>query len=214
MLAPQSKAMGNLRRQGELSLTSESYSAPLPDPPAGLAWQRNPDKTWSLLPTTERDSAGGALPCKGSEKYGEKYHRVRPEDTLQGVCLQYGCSALELRRLNTISGDASSIQSLKMLRISCLLRSPSADKTSDGASGEGRGAEEQGEPEDLIRQFIEETGEGEAEARFYLKGRRFRLGLALADWKNDDEAATAAAAAAAAGGSAGGVGQDRRPGGA
>jgi len=86
---------------------------------------------------------------------------------------QYGCSALELRRLNCISGDGvTALHSIKMLRVP----SPSVNPLGPEAAAlvsmncpaaEGAG-EEQSSPAELLAQFREETGEGAAEARFVL----------------------------------------------
>jgi len=185
--------LGDLRRQGEKLVTSESYGAPLPDPPAGLVWQRNADKTWSLLSVAaESGPKESSRDLTGAS--GEKYHRVKAEDTLQGLCLQYACSALELRRLNTLSGDTASVQAIKMLRIPNVQKSSThkaSASTTTTKKDQWTALEREEEKKRIVTEFIEETGEGEEEARFYLQERHFRLELALADWKNDGEAAAA-----------------------
>lgn len=165
---------GSIRRTPNEVLTPETIGNPLPNPPHGLEWRRNEDKTWSLIAVSDPKTILNRLESSGSH-----YHQVHAHDTLQGICLKYGCSALEVRRLNEISGD--SIQSLKMLRIPRSFVHSDVPTITTASAAPSK--------EDLIKEFMEETGEGKTEAEFYLQSRNYRLELALADWKNDDEAA-------------------------
>ena len=107
---------------------------------------------------------------------GENVHKVRSEDTIQGICLQHGISEANLRRLNNL-GPNESIHSLKYIQL-------------QGAPmQEAPEVEEARVRRELIREFCQESGEGAVEAEFYLQDNNWRIEFALAAWKNDDEAA-------------------------
>jgi hypothetical protein len=157
-----------------IPLDSYSEAAPEAPPGSGLRWQRNTDKSWTLVPDESGSCSDLSLkPFTEDMKFA--FHVVSSQDTLEGVCLKYHCRPLDIRRMNGISGD--NIQMLRLLKIRECERV--AEKEDKEASRE-----------EILREFMSETGEGRAEAEFYLEGQRWRIELALADWKNDDEAAS------------------------
>lgn len=87
------------------------YSRPLPSPPAGYEWKLI-GKHWQCKEITKEEPTpdGVSFP---EEKWLE--HVVMSDDTIQGICLRYRTSVLELRRNNNFSGDA--FRSCKVLRI-------------------------------------------------------------------------------------------------
>jgi LysM repeat protein len=146
----------------------EAISKPLPPPPHGKKWERAEDGEWELkdvvvepaLPAVQSDVEEGSI----------IEHTVMPEDTLQGLCLKYGCSATDLRRLNMFSG--SSIQCKKSLHIPTkrgLVIAP----------------QEQTEAV-VLQKFRNATGESLQEARLYLEDAGNDLQAALAAWKEDE----------------------------
>jgi hypothetical protein len=146
----------------------EAISKPLPPPPPGKKWERAEGGAWVLqdaavepaLTTAQSDVEGGDV----------IEHTVMPEDTLQGLCLKYGCSATELRRLNLFSG--SSIQCKKSLHIPTkrgIILAP----------------QEQTEAV-VLQKFRNATGESIQEARLYLEEAGNDLLAALAAWKEDE----------------------------
>ncbi len=158
-------------------ISLESYSVPVPDPPFGLHWVVNPDKTWNLIHDDSGSLDVDVKTLEASEGMRFAYHVITPDDTLEGVCLKYSCKPLDIRRLNGLSGNT--IQTLRLLKI----------RETDQVKKEAT-TEEASPPHGLlVQEFMLETGEGREEAEFYLSGRDWRIELALADWKNDDEAA-------------------------
>ena len=178
--------------KAEVAVSSRSMTLPLPSPPPGLTWRRNPDKSWTLLHDDTFASSSLLLTAPTSLEREGIYHEVLSTDTMAGICIQYNTNAQNIRRLNNISGD--SIHSLKLIRILAPVECKNADK--DLGKEKSANMLERGEQEQkrmLIREFIEETcgKEGKEEAEFYLSNRNWRIELALSDWKNDDEAASA-----------------------
>jgi|EP01083_Nonionella_stella_P063528 hypothetical protein len=90
-------------------------SNPLPNPPKGQAWVRNPEtREWSIIDmmATEQeqrnvleDLASRKQQLLVPENCDYLEHHVEPTDTLQGICLQYGVKPLTLRQANKFSGS-------------------------------------------------------------------------------------------------------------
>lgn len=89
----------------------ETLNNPLPPPPAGSVWSKDNEGAWVLIPIQESAS----VPTRNTSDPSVIEHEVQPDDTLQGVCLRYGVSIMEVRRVNMFSGNA--IQHIKTLRI-------------------------------------------------------------------------------------------------
>eukprot|EP01083_Nonionella_stella_P091684 256375_1 len=86
---------------------------PLPKPPPGSAWYRDPStREWKVISTENvdvgapaivavNDKAESLLP--GDSDYLS--HHVQPTDTLQGICLKYHVTPTEIRQSNRFSGS-------------------------------------------------------------------------------------------------------------
>jgi len=118
----------------------------------------------------ERLTVDGAPQCATDF---EGFHTVGPGDTMQGICLRHGVSALEIRRLNQCTN--ANVVALKVVKL----------------PGAGGGAHlnitTASKKAKLVQEFREESGEGVTEAEYYLEDHQWRVDLALAAWKNDDE---------------------------
>jgi LysM repeat protein len=146
----------------------EAISKPLPPPPTGKKWDRAEDGAWVLKDAAiEPSSKTAQSDVEGGEIIE---HTIMPEDTLQGLCLKYGCSATELRRLNMFSG--SSIQCKKSLHI----------PTKRGII---LALQEQTDAV-VLQKFRNATGESLNEARLYLEEAGNDFQAALAAWKEDE----------------------------
>ena len=91
------------------------FDRPLPNPPAGYYWLKNEnDKQWELkqfdVPVNNDASESQTF-----EQAAVIEHVILPQDTLQGLCLRYRVSAVELRRWNNFSGN--NIKFLTSLKI-------------------------------------------------------------------------------------------------
>jgi len=86
---------------------------PLPNPPPGSAWYRDPStREWKVIslenvdvgtPATEADIDKVESLLPGDSDYVS--HHVQPTDTLQGICLKYHVTPTELRQSNHFSGS-------------------------------------------------------------------------------------------------------------
>lgn len=142
---------------------------PLPPPHPGKLWHHLDNGEWVLLDKPPEQDGNAALTTVAVNGYIE--HTVMPDDTLQGICLRYNCSATDLRRMNTFSGN--SIQFKKSLIIPVTPGAqvlPQLDKQ-----------------DVLIQKFRNATGESVAEARIYLEDAGYMLDQALEEWKKDEQ---------------------------
>ena len=129
----------------------------------------------------EEDLPGDPSPGSVREEDGAMgYHTVMPGDTLQGICLLHGVSALDVRRLNNCTN--ANIVALKVVKLPSATREEHPDITASKKRAS------------LLQEFREESGEGAIEAQYYLEDHHWRVDLALAAWKNDDEFAEKASA--------------------
>lgn len=102
-------------------------------------------------------------------KYKNIYYRFVTLSE-QGICLRYGVSVVDVRRLNNFSGNA--FRSKKVLTIPV-------------QSGVPVSPQEQ-TPEVTLQRFKNATGESTVEAKYYLDGNDWDLEKALTAWKTDD----------------------------
>lgn len=93
-----------------------------------------------------------------------------PEDTLQGICLRYRVSVMEVRRINLFSGN--NIQCKKTLRI----------PLTKGVTITGQ----ENTQDVLLQKFRNETNESTAEARVYLDDNNWDVEAAVRAWKADE----------------------------
>jgi LysM repeat protein len=151
------------------SPTIESYGKPLPPPPSGFYWEKKADDSWELLVVANSSPNSGLKTTVENPSVVE--HTVMPSDTLQGICLRYRVTPVELRRVNMFSGN--SIQLMKTLKI------PLAA---------GVQFESQLDGEDVtIRRFANLTNEGQSESKIYLEENGWDLDKAYAQWKVDEK---------------------------
>mmetsp|Transcript_26402 Transcript_26402/g.26652 ORF Transcript_26402/g.26652 Transcript_26402/m.26652 type:complete len:236 (+) Transcript_26402:96-803(+) len=149
----------------------ESYSKPLPPPPDGFFWEKLADGNWQLF---KHASEAQDIQSHISSSSAFVEHVILPGDTLMGICLRYGASVLNIRRVNNFSGNA--FRSKKVLRIPIQ---------------PGIAIQPQEEtPEVILQIFKNETNESDKEARYYLEEHEWDLPSALESWKRDDLWAT------------------------
>mmetsp|Transcript_2221 Transcript_2221/g.3032 ORF Transcript_2221/g.3032 Transcript_2221/m.3032 type:complete len:250 (+) Transcript_2221:144-893(+) len=145
-------------------------------------WQKLSDNNWQLVqvdkPSKQKGSTSNDIcPAKNNvsppaDTATEILHTVMPHDTLQGICLRYRVSAVEVRRLNLFSGN--NIQFKKSLRI----------PIEYGAIHEFRQVETH---EVLIQKFKNLTNELTEESRAYLEANDWCLEAAYSNWKSDSQ---------------------------
>jgi LysM repeat protein len=143
-------------------LTSKS----LPPPPCGYFWEHQANGEWKLLrlpaPSTEN--------MISFKKPSIVEHTVMPTDTLQGICLKYRISAVELRRLNLFSGN--NIQIKKSLLIPL--------------QGGAAVTPQENSRDVILQRFRNITSEGVAESRLYLEEHNWDLNTAVQAWRQDE----------------------------
>lgn len=156
----------------------DDYGKPLPNPPAGHVWEFG-DTKWELV--EKKEPAEGvdnakvySEPTKDPLVVG---HIVLPSDTLNGLCLRYNVSAVDIRRLNNFSGNQ--IQYFKTLHIPVGPNALQNDIKQDPTLL-------------LTQQFKNATGEGEVETKIYLEDAGNDLQKALLQWQADNEATSGA----------------------
>jgi hypothetical protein len=146
----------------------DSYGKPLPQPPSGYHWEKHPDNSWDLVKTyTEQHNPE----TKVFDKSVLIEHVILPGDTLQGICLRYRVSAVEVRRHNMFSGN--NIQFKKTLRI------PLEPGVPIVLQGYDRN-------ELKLQLFKNETGEENTEAKIYLEDHNWNVTEAIKAWRQDD----------------------------
>eukprot|EP01039_Chlorochromonas_danica_P006425 gene6425-7084_t len=145
----------------------DSYGKPLPPPPTGFVWERQADGSWILSKHTDVSPGPNSITLTSPSVIE---HVVMPEDTLQGLCLRYRVSAVDLRRANLFSGNNFHFK--KTLRIPLVAGSiiqPQLDS-----------------PEVKLQLFVNATGEGRVEARLYLEDHNWDVDKAIKAWKEDE----------------------------
>ncbi len=147
----------------------ESFTKSLPPPPHGTYWEKNADDSWELL--TFQDNTLNNINKTKVENPLVIEHTVMPSDTLQGLCLRYRTTAVELRRVNMFSGN--NIQFIKTLKIP-LAAGVQFESQSDG-------------PDVMIRRFANMTNEGNMECKIYLEENGWDLEKAYGAWKVDEQ---------------------------
>lgn len=168
------KPLGQLMRElRDCGLVIDyDYSRPLPNPPAGYLWQKNDDdKTWSLFRVDDGGADGTSVDINvESVKDSVIEHVILPNDTLQGICLRYRVSSLELRQWNNFSG--SSIKHMAILKIPVSHGHPILRQDDES-------------PEVIVQRFKTRTKEANNEAVFYLGQNDWDLEKALTHWTSD-----------------------------
>lgn len=156
-----------LQKNQNNSPSLDSYGKALPPPPSGYYWDRKNDGTWELLKISNEPVATRITTAVDPRVIE---HVVMPGDTLQGICLKYRASAVNIRRLNMFSGN--NIQFKKVLLVPI-----------DG----GAVVEQQlNTPEVILQKFRNATGEGIQESRLYLEEHHWDLDKAVLAWRQDE----------------------------
>jgi LysM repeat protein len=133
---------------------------PLPTPPSNCRWRRNDDGTYCIEHFNAETMETVVVE-----------HTVMPCDTLQGICLRYKASVLDVRRLNYLSSN--NIRSYVVLKVpvkpleAITIQLNSIDVVEE--------------------KFRGKTGEPVLEAKYYLEDVNYDLNAALALWKEDDD---------------------------
>ena len=92
------------------------FDRPLPNPPSGYYWQKNEEnRHWELKQFETPANNDDATDRQTFDQAAVIEHVILPQDTLQGLCLRYRVSAVELRRWNNFSGN--NIKFLSSLKI-------------------------------------------------------------------------------------------------
>ncbi len=146
----------------------DSYGKPLPSPPVGCVWEQKEDGSWVLTSVDKHEILEAATTFENPVVLE---HVVLSTDTIQGICLRYRISVLELRRHNIFSGN--SIKFLKTLRIPIEPGLPVLLQRST-------------ERDVIMQRFRNHTGESDIETRIYLDEHAWDLGAAIAAWSGDD----------------------------
>jgi|EP01033_Poteriospumella_lacustris_P000052 hypothetical protein len=146
----------------------EYFTKSLPPPPSGHFWERQENGEWVLFRMPVNESISSAVEFT---KPSIVEHTIMPTDTLQGLCLRYRVSAINLRRMNMFSGN--NIQFKKTLLI----------PVEGGTFVEFQ----QNTEEVILQKFRNATQEGIAESRLYLDEFNWNLEAALESWKKDEK---------------------------
>jgi len=146
----------------------DSLNKPLPSPPSGSVWSRDTDGSWVLIEVGPSTNAA----VRTASDPDVIIHEVQPGDTLQGICLRYGVSIMEVRRVNMFSNN--SIQHFKTLRIPLKKGIPVVGEVDEGSR------------QAILQKFQAETKESIAESRIYLEDNDWNLDLALGAWRGDE----------------------------
>jgi hypothetical protein len=147
--------------------TLDSFGKPLPSPPLGYYWIKKEDHSWELARFSEKAST------QEHESFDAPVvleHIIVPGDTLQGLCLRYRVSAVELRRHNNFSGN--NISYLKKLRIPIDHSMPVIRQSEDSH-------------EVMIQKFRQITHENVTEAKYYMEESGWDIKRALEAWHSD-----------------------------
>jgi len=148
----------------------DAVGKPLPPPPPGSVWFRESAGSW-VLKNAETPAPLGNENIVTIEEPTIIEHTVMPDDTLQGICLRYRASVMEIRRMNLFSGN--NIHCKKTLRI----------PLSKGQIVTGQ----ENTKDVILQKFRNETSESLAESRVYLEDNNWELELALKAWREDEQ---------------------------
>lgn len=155
------------------------YTQSLPNPPPGSVWKQDEKGDWLLVqeavPVDETEAE--ELQKYPRNENGDSIieHEVTPSDTLSGLCLKYGVSAVEIRRANHISGNH--IQHLRKMKI--VIKS--------GKKVPATVFTQENKEINVLVLFKKITGEGDVEAKIYLSDAGYDLNKAVAAWKADTQ---------------------------
>lgn len=188
------------KRQSGNTVKIADYSNlqnPLPKPPKGSAWFRDPDtREWKVVEIQQEDTnsivTGNVNDVESTRKARSLLpedsdflsHEVQKTDTLQGLCLKYHTTPTQLRQLNRFSGSNLALAP-KILVIPL--------KQSKAGPNVTKKSPEQ-EKESKINSFLlafrfsknrQEMPMGRKEAVAYLEMNDFNLEEAIADAKDD-----------------------------
>lgn len=156
-----------LQKNQNNSPSLDSYGKSLPPPPPGHYWYRKEDGSWQLLKMAHDN--GNTLGVAAVDPRVIE-HVVMPGDTLQGICLKYRVSAVNIRRLNMFSGNNIQFKTVLLVPV-------------DG----GAVVEQQlNTPEVMLQKFRNATGEGIQESRLYLDEHHWDLDKAVSAWRQDE----------------------------
>jgi hypothetical protein len=161
----------------------DTAASALPPPPLGYDWKPLPNGEWELVLVSEESSLEEEEEQEreiASPRTGAFFvHRIRPSDTLEGVCLKNRVTQRAVMKLNHLSSNR--IQFLTELRIP--LRpdqaSPAAEEAVPQEAGAGEG--------DLIQSFAQETSLPLSGAKYYLQLSSYDYQEALREWRADEE---------------------------
>mmetsp|Transcript_99414 Transcript_99414/g.195295 ORF Transcript_99414/g.195295 Transcript_99414/m.195295 type:complete len:244 (-) Transcript_99414:116-847(-) len=151
----------------EVSNQVEALSKPLPPPPIGKEWEKLSSGEWQLRDKLQLEHVDSTT---FSEQEGVLEHTVMPSDTLQGLCLRYGCSAVELRRLNMFSGNSIQFKKTLLIPVSQGVKFIPQDQTEDIT----------------LQKFRNITGECISESRVYLADANYNIDVAVQNWRTDE----------------------------
>lgn len=146
---------------------AEACAKSLPPPPSGFYWERKEENgDWVLLSIPKNFAEDGAIVFTNPSILE---HVVMPGDTLQGICLRYRVSAVDLRRANMFSGNNIQFKTSLLIPINggAIIR-PQIETN-----------------EVLLQRFKNLTSEGMQEARMYLDDNDWDFQKALESWKAD-----------------------------
>jgi LysM repeat protein len=163
-------------------VAENSVGSALPPPPLGYDWKALPNGEWELVLVSGSDSLSESVEAEegASSPNTSSYfhHRIKPSDTLEGLCLRYHVTQRAVMKLNHLS--TKKIQFLKELRIP--LRSGQASPVMEEEE-EAEGNAER----DLIQNFAQEASVSLREAKYYLQLSRYDFQEALREWRADEE---------------------------
>jgi hypothetical protein len=149
------------------------FSKSLPTPPPGQFWQREADGSWQLLKLSENNIDLDSGRVKFSQPSIIE-HILLPGDSLQSLCLQYGASATEIRRMNVFSGNNIHFKTSLLIPIAM-----------------GAAIQPQVQTNEVrLQRFLNEATRADhslsvVEARLYLDDHKWDLDRALAAWRSD-----------------------------
>jgi LysM repeat protein len=139
----------------------------LPPPPSGYFWERQEENgNWVLLAIPKNYAEDGAVVFS---KPSILEHTVMPGDTLQGICLRYRVSAVDLRRANVFSGNNIQFKTSLLIPINGgVIVKPQIETH-----------------EVILQRFKNLTSEGIQESKMYLEDNQWNLMKAVEHWKAD-----------------------------
>lgn len=98
-------------------------------------------------------------------------HTVMHDDTLQGICLRYRASVMEIRRMNLFSGNNIHCKKTLLIPLKKGVIVTGQENTKDV----------------ILQKFRNETSESLAESRVYLEDNNWELERALKAWREDEQ---------------------------